>query len=244
MRALFAALLLFAATTAASAQEEVWTVLAANYADPVTRYGHDALGPGHEWGVLEVTVQPGKKRAKKEVRRFVLPHERVFEDIAPRLADLDGDGVPEVIVVESHLDFGSRLAIYDANGPVTATDWIGQNHRWLAPVGAVDIDRDGKVEVALIDRPHLNKSLAIYRYSNRSLDYVLEIAPFTNHRFGDDYIVGGARTCKGVPAFIVADGDYKQVLAVTWAGKTPHVTSLGPVKGPESFERALACKKL
>jgi len=239
MRALVAVLLVTLAG-AASAQ----TVTEARYTDPTDRYDHKIFDAGHHnYGALEITLKTGKRKRDVEVRRFVLPHERVFEDIAPRLADLDGDGSPEVIVVESHLDLGARLAIYNPDGFVTATDWIGQSHRWLAPVGAIDIDRDGQVEVAFVDRPHLEKVLAIYRYTGGRLEYVVEIAPFTNHRIGDAKISGGTRTCKGVPAFIVGNGELSQVVAVTFAGHTPQAHSLGPARGPESFEHALECKK-
>lgn len=53
---------------------------------PTDRYPHNVLGdiPGH--GALDVTLASGR------VLRMVLPDTRVFEDIAPRLADIDGDG--------------------------------------------------------------------------------------------------------------------------------------------------------
>ena len=33
----------------------------------------------------------------------------VFEDVAPRLADLDGDAAVEIVVVRSHLVFGAQI---------------------------------------------------------------------------------------------------------------------------------------
>jgi hypothetical protein len=51
-----------------------------------------------------------------------LPETEVFEDLAPRLADLDGDGKAEIIVVQSHRDLGARLAVYGLtpDGPMHA----------------------------------------------------------------------------------------------------------------------------
>ena len=42
----------------------------------------------------------------------------------------------EVIVVESDMSRGARLAIYDTVGLVSSTDFIGTPNRWLAPVGS------------------------------------------------------------------------------------------------------------
>jgi hypothetical protein len=232
MKGLFAAALILAAG-AASAQQ----VVSARYTDATDRYHSHVFAKGKgEWGALEITLKDG------EVRRFVLPHAQVFEDLKPHLADLDGDGSPEVIVVESNLDLGARLAIYDPNGFVTSTGWLGQHDAWLAPVGAIDLNHDGRPEVGFVVRPHTEKVLAIYRYADRHLEDVIEITPFTNHQIGQDYIAGGTRTCRGTPAFVLANGAYTEVVEVTMAGDTPHVRSLGPVKGPESFENALACK--
>ena len=80
-------------------------ITSANYADPTDRYDHGILGDALEWGTLEVDFDDGRKR------RFILPKERVFEDLEPRVVDLDGDGVPEVITVETHINFGARLSI-------------------------------------------------------------------------------------------------------------------------------------
>src|SRR5690606_33675671 len=130
-------------------------------------------------------------------RRIVLPHTRVFEDIEPRLADLDGDGAPEAIVVETDLDRGARLAVYDAGGLVAATPFIGRRHRWLAPVGAADLDGDGRVEIAYVETPHLGKTLKIVRLVGDDLQPVAEAPGLTNHRIGDPFIQGRIATCGG-----------------------------------------------
>src|SRR5690606_28377321 len=116
-------------------------IRAASYAGPTTRYDHGVLGDAVEWGTLVL-------RTDRVTRRIVLPPDRVFEDLTPRLADLDGDGAPEVITVETDLTLGARLAIYGESGLIAATPFIGRPHRWLAPLGAADLDGDGRVEIA------------------------------------------------------------------------------------------------
>lgn len=125
----------------------------AEYARPTTRYAHGVLGDAIEYGALKIVTASMSKT-------FRLPETRVFEDLAPRLVDVDLDGDNEVVVIESSLTQGARLSIYDEDGFVAATPYIGRSNRWLAPLGAADLDGDGAIELAYIDRPHLAKRFA------------------------------------------------------------------------------------
>lgn len=219
-----------AGTVAAQAQE----ITSARYTEPTTRYAHGVLGDAVEWGALELTLSDGSKL------NAVLPERLVFEDLAPRLADLDGDGAPEVITVESDRDRGARLAIWDQSGRIAATPHIGTRNRWLAPVGAADLDGDGAIEIAYVDRPHLAKQLRIWRFANNSLTEVAAEAGYSNHRIGWDYIEGGTRDCGPGPEMIVASGDWAHVMAVRFDGQ---ITSrrLAPYSA-QAMKAALACR--
>ncbi len=188
------------------------TIVAARYDAPTTRYAHGVLGDAVEWGALDLTLSDGR------VVRGVLPERLVFEDIAPRLADLDGDGAPEVIVVESGFGVGARLAVWDETGRVAATPHIGRQNRWLAPVGAADLDGDGFVEIAYVDRPHLARVLRVWRFADGGLRQVAAAEGFSNHRIGWDYIEGGVRDCGAGPEMVLASGDWAQVMAVRFDG--------------------------
>ena len=139
-------------------------IIKAEYQAPTTRYDHGILGDAIEWGALRLTVDQCFGCAAKSIREFVirLPESRVFEDTAPRLADLDGDASPEVMAVETDINQGARLAIYDESGLIAATPFIGQTHRWLAPIGAADLDGDGLIEIAYVDRPHLARLIRVW----------------------------------------------------------------------------------
>jgi hypothetical protein len=126
-------------------------VVSARYLEPTDRYAHGILGDAIEWGTLEMTVDKCLGCEGSDVRtvKVRLPVSSVFEDVAPRIVDIDGDGTNEVMVVETRRDVGARLAIYEGGGTVmAATPYIGRTHRWLAPIGAADLDGDGNVEVA------------------------------------------------------------------------------------------------
>ena len=219
--------------TAALAAED--TTRSARYADPTGRYDHGVLGDAIEWGALELTLANGRRITHR------LPMASVFEDVAPRLADLDHDGNPEVIVVETDLTRGASLAIYDANGKRVATPHIGQTHRWLAPLGAADLDGDGHIEIAYVDRPHLARTLRIWRYVDGKLIPVADQPGLTNHRIGEDTISGGIRACAGRPEIITANANWTRLIASTLRNGKIETIDIGPHQGPASFRAALAC---
>lgn len=191
------------------------TVVAARLADPTNRYPHRVLGTIPEHTTLMVTLTGAP------TLRITHLAPMVFEDIAPRVIDLDGDARPEVIVVESHETLGARLAIYghapDGHfGLRAAGPFIGQRFRWMAVIGAADLDGDGALEIALIDRPHLAKVLRIIRVDGLqthsvTLREIASLADVTNHRIGDEMLLGGIRDCGEGPELVLASGDYSQV---------------------------------
>ena len=214
-------------------------ITAAAYAEPTTRYAHGVLGDAVEWGALVLTLAPCAGCAARQVT-LRLPETRVFEDLAPRLMTTETGDVL-AMVVESDLRKGARLALYDTSGVVAATPFIGRPNRWLAPVGAGDLDGDGRIELAYVDRPHLAKVLRIWRLEGRRLVPVAEMAGFTNHLIGWDVIPGGLRDCGGGPELILADGDWQTVQAVRLGPDGLRARSIGRYDRPEDLDRALRC---
>jgi hypothetical protein len=210
-------------------------ITAAQYSEPTSRYAHGVLGDTIEYGALQIMTRAGQRL------QITLPQSRVFEDIAPRLWDVTGDGAPEVVVVESHQNKGARLAVYGETGLLAATPYIGQRNRWLAPVAAADLDGDGTIEIAYVDRPHLAKTLRIWRYDNKTLTEVAARQGVSNHQIGWDYILGGVRTCAGQPELILADGGWRSVVAVRFDGQELTQTSLGAYSATH-VTRALSCE--
>lgn len=247
-RVLAALCLLLAFPLAAAAQE----ITDADYSMPTDRYPHGVLGDDEEWARLTVEVTRRKGEAGdlfsgqlKFSYNFDMPEEFVFEDTAPRLWDVTGDGLPEVVVVQSHAEFGARLVvigIVDGRpGLLAATPFIGQRNRWLAPVAAADIDGDGQIEIAYVDRPHLAKTLRVWRLTGETLTEVAQISGVSNHRIGERDIAGGLRTCAGTPELIVASGDWRRLRSVTFDGKRIVSRDIGPHVNRDSFAAALSC---
>lgn len=228
--------LALAAPACAVAEQSGPALLDAQYAAPTDRYPHGVLGDEIEHGALVLHYA-----APRSSVTLTLPQERVFEDTAPRLADVDGDGRREAVVVESHQRLGARLAVYTGNGLMAATPWIGQRFRWLAPAGIGDLDGDGAVEIAYIDRPHLAKTLRIWRMENGALREVASLGGLTNHRIGESDIAGGLRNCGAQPELVLATRDWSRLVAVRLEGSTLTSRDIGAHTGRRSFDAALAC---
>jgi hypothetical protein len=252
---LAAALLLSAATvTAGTAGDSIGLAGAgaactgpidsARYGAPTMRYAHGVLGDAVEWGALIVGLRCPQGAAQVTVS---LSDARVFEDTAPRLADLDGDGRPEVITVETDLRRGARLTVWGQKGGqpgrLAATPFIGTAHRWLAPVGAADLDGDGRIEIAYVDRPHLARTLRIWRYDGGRLIPVAERPGLTNHRIGEDHISGGIRDCGSGPEIITADAGWTRIVASALKDGRIIGRDIGAYDGRASLSAALACRQ-
>lgn len=210
-------------------------IRSATFSEPTTRYAHGVLGDAIEWGALDLRLRDGT------VKRITLPLSRVFEDLEPRLIDVDLDGDVEAVVVESHQNTGGRLSIYDETGLVAATPHIGRSNRWLAPIGGADLDGDGRIELAYIDRPHLAKTLRIWRFKDGKLSEVATQTGLTNHRIGEDFITGGIRTCAGQPEMITANAQWSRLIASSFDGTSISTKDLGPFS-PKAVTKALNCE--
>lgn len=230
MRALAAALLVLAAPAAAE-------IAAARYAEPTDRYPHAVLGDPFEWGALVFEMADGHEVVLR------LPETRVFEDVAPRLHDLDGDGDAEAVVVESDRERGARLAVMDETGLVAATPFVGQAFRWLAPAGAADLDGDGAVEIAFVDRPHLARILRVWRFADGTLTEVAALEGHTNHAIGEPDIAGGIRDCGEGPEIITATPDWTRLQATRLANGLLVTYDLGPHENRAAFAEAMACNR-
>ncbi|MBM3581552.1 MAG: VCBS repeat-containing protein [Alphaproteobacteria bacterium] len=161
------------------------------------RYAHGVLGDAIEAEGVAVETADGRRL------EFRLPADSVFEDRYPRLADIDGDGEDEVIVVRSYLDHGAALTVLKARPEglsiVAQTPALGLRNRWLNPVGAADFDGDGRIEVALVETPHIGGVLKLYRWNKDRLSLVAELPGVSNHVLGSRVL--------GLSAIFDTDGD-------------------------------------
>ncbi|MGF1501394.1 MAG: FG-GAP repeat domain-containing protein [Paracoccaceae bacterium] len=210
------------------------------------RYGHGVLPEG-EWAQLTSGFTGGAGCAPVfGLGRVTLPKDRVFEDRAPRLADLDGDGQPEVVVVESSLRGGAELAIYAHEGrrlvKRAATPPIGARNRWRAVVGIADLDADGRPEIAEVVTPHIGGTLRLWAYRDGALTELASAEGYSNHRIGERAIVSAVRDCGAGPELVLPDFGWRSLRAVRlWRGGL-HARDLGLEPSDLGLYHALLCR--
>jgi len=223
------------------------TVITAWFDDATTRYAHGVLGDAIEAGSLHVAVDASAIGGDCTTASIDLDLSHVFEDLAPRLADLNADGTPEIITVRSNSEAGGQLAIYGigaSNEPelVATTPYIGLRNRWLAPAGTGDFDGDGRVEIAYVETPHLGKTLLFWRLEDGELEYVSGLRGVTNHRIGEDFISSTTRTCDGKTEVVLASADWRKTIAVSLEGTEPTWAELGSWDGLDGLKASAACE--
>jgi len=152
------------------------------FAEPTTRYDHGILGDKIEAGSLVIETRDGQRQTVR------LKPDAVFEDLAPRLADLDGDGHDEVVVVKSYLKRGSALAVIGLRKGkyeiLAETPPLGAPHRWLDPVGIAGFSGDGKNNIALVRQPHAIGELELWGWRDGDLHKIASLPDTDNHIAG------------------------------------------------------------
>lgn len=173
-------------------------------ADATARYRHFVLGAPYEAASIVARRPDGR------MLKLTLPENSVFEDRQPRLADIDGDGRDEIVLVRSYAGRGAALAVVgvvgDALRIVAETPPTGTAHTWINPAGIADFDGDGKLDIAFVQMPHALGRLRVWTLRAGKLVEIASLPDTSNH-------VAGSREL-GLSAVADFDGDGVSDLAI------------------------------
>ena len=198
---------------------------------PTTRYDHFVHANRFEAGGVRARLPDG------QVVTLLLPDTQVFEDSIVRLADLDQDGADELILVLSSLREGAALAVLEVSPDGIAiaaqTPFIGQRNRWLNPAGIADFDGDGRLEVALVQMPHLVQRLELWRLERGQLARVAALDDVSNHRLGtpqQSLAVVADFDGDAIADLAIPDGARRVIRLLRFAGSAEEIARL-PLPG-------------
>ncbi|MEM6724884.1 MAG: hypothetical protein AAF598_12645 [Bacteroidota bacterium] len=154
----------------------------AQYTKPTEKYTHGILGDRIEAEQLIVVVDG-------QFYEHSLPDDFVFEDIRPRLYDVDQDGQLEFITIRTEVSRGAGIAIFKIiNGQLLEyahVEEIGLPSRWLNIITVDDLDQDGINEIAWIQTPHIGGILKVAKINPGVLQVLAEQQQYSNHAIGD-----------------------------------------------------------
>lgn len=189
------------------------------YAEPTERYAHGALGDVVEGGALIAEDVYGQRFTAS------LGPTEVFEDLTPRIVDIDGDGNNEIVTIRTSLRSGAQIAVYGISGSRlierAATTPIGRANRWLNIAGIADFTGDGQLNIAIVKTPHIGGILEILAWSRNELKLVDSADGFSNHVFGSrdqGLSAVGKVNDDRIPDLVLPDAQRRSLRAVTAAG--------------------------
>ena len=184
------------------------------YGNATTEYAHGVLGDAIEAQTLYAKMADSSDCALE----VTLSNNVVFEDVTPRIADVTGDGLDNIITIESDATQGASLVIYGiVNNKLTriaSTPAIGRGYRWLAPVGTADFNRDNVLDVAYVETPHLAGIIKVWSFANQKPQLLAEAAGFSNHRIGENTITGGIANCDDKINIVLPARNWQETHAV------------------------------
>lgn len=202
------------------------------YADPTDRYPHGALGDNVEGGSLVGEDVYGNRYVVQ------LPSTEVFEDLTPRIVDIDGDGQNEIVTIRSALRSGAAVAVYGLSGSRlierASTTPIGRANRWLNIAGIADFTGDGQLDIAIVKTPHIGGVLEILRWNRNRLQPVDSADGFSNHAFGSlDQGLSAVASIDGdrIPDLVLPDAQRTALRMVTASGGKIREVATVPLPG-------------
>lgn len=208
--------------------------LIAVYSDPsAAGYVHGIMGSDVENTTLTLLQVVDAQLQVVAVLR--LPADEVFEGLSPLWADVDGDGMQDLITTVSSAALGAQIRVYDRAQNLIATGpAIGQGFRWRHQLAWGGFGENGEMGLIEVLTPHLGGRVGFFQLQGDQLVRTAVIAGFTSHVINSDNLdmaVGGDFNGDGQPEIVLPSQDRTQIAGLQVRGESFAVVWSLPLEG-------------
>ena len=183
------------------------------------RYVHGIMGDQVEAATLLVLeTRAGQIQL---LARIDLPGEDVYEGIAPFWADINSDGVEDLVTTVSNGSLGARLRVYIWDGAGIRQELngqaIGRGNRWRHQLTAGPFAADGSIEIAAVRTPYLAGEMEFFRLGAGGLELAAAFPGVSTHAIGSrnlDQTAAGDFNGDGVPEVLAMDKMRRNIVAL------------------------------
>ena len=148
-------------------------------AEPSNRYPHSALGDN-----LEATSAVVVTVGVNEVETVYRSEDNVIESVAPLLADVDGDGIDDVVLTISNDKEARVVVVSTTSGVVAASDPVDRLLGWRQLVAVGPLGPNGETEIAEVLYPDADGSVRFLKHSGAGREVAAARQGYRSHEFG------------------------------------------------------------
>lgn len=194
------------------------------------RYDHGVLGDAIESQSLFLI---DANETPPAVRRIDVEPGTVVEGLSPIWADLDGDGLREILVTLSERRNGARLVAYAEDGQrIAASEPIGRGYRWMHQIAVAPFEAGTAPRIAVVLTPHIGGIIQFFELRGDRLELTGQLPGYSSHRIGSrnmDMALAADLDGDGVAELVVADQSGENLAGVQYKEGTPQVVWAAPL---------------
>ena len=226
------------------------------------RYVHGVLGNNEEGYKLNILMHDSADDTNnndeiKLVTTVELPGDSlVYEGLNPIWADVDGDGVEDLVTTVALDGKGAALRVYliSEEGTIrseSTSEFIGTSGRWLHQLGVGPLGPFGEREIIVVRTPHFDGHVRYYRYDTMEdrLENVADFSQYTSHDIGSrnlDRAIIGDFNNDGIPEVVIQDQAEEALFGLqrsrnSTTGEEAHIVWKVDLPSPLYSNIALSC---
>ncbi|GAB5492887.1 MAG: hypothetical protein Phog2KO_31020 [Phototrophicaceae bacterium] len=182
------------------------------------RYVHGIMGDDIE-GASLVVLRINDEQLDI-IEQIDLEGDAVYEGLSPMWADINQDGVQDLVTTVSDSQSGSRIRVYlfTENGILTVDGQaIGQSNRWQHQLAWGAFGVNGEMQLVDVLTPHIGGWVRFYEFDGTQLLIQTQLTGYTSHVIGSrnlDMAVAGDFDGDGQPEIVLPSQDRQRIAGI------------------------------